>query len=248
MIDWKLLRHTYESTPGMTLKQLSKRYHVKYGTVCAHKSRNNWNRNIATAKTMADQLNNSNLRPKWKLFCAYEVKTCDPYYSYKKAYKCKWSTAHTNAYRLLNNNKVQAELSKLHKQQTVNLHINRSDVLRKMLRVYFNGKLDRDIYFSDRDDKGRKHARKYPHLKENRDSNLEELSFGHGQTHLKLPNMERLGEFLYQVLPAPQRPAKSDTLVKAFESGIYDHEIQLERENSKLKRELVQNKRDNHEN
>ena len=64
-----------------------------------------------------EQLENSDLSDKQRLFCAYYLRTFNATKSYQKAYGCSYQTALTNGPALLGNTRIKNEIKELKKQR-----------------------------------------------------------------------------------------------------------------------------------
>ena len=147
-MKWDEIRKDWEEneTP---LKELSKKYNVKLGTLKSKKSREKWISKIATNKLqeiatkkekvaeVAKKIKNDELNDKQKLFCLYYVKYFNTTKAYQKAYKCGYTTAAANGYKLLKNTHIKEEIGRLKIEMFADEYLDARAVLQKWIDIAF---------------------------------------------------------------------------------------------------------------
>ena len=226
-IKWKRI-YKYYLNHRISLKSLASKFGVKYGTIKARKFRHHWKSNRVSAKSMAEQLDQSNLNGKNKLFCALWLKDYNATKDYRKVYHCKLSTAQVNGSRLLRRPKIQKQLTKLRREQVANLHIDKSDVLRQLISEFFADPSDW-LKFGHRTcvdpETHERYQRSYLYFRNqplNDDQLLNGVKLGRdsGAT-VQLPDKARLAGLLLDYLPNPaNHNYHKDTLIMALMKSV----------------------------
>lgn len=243
--EWKQVRNVYETT-NISMKDLAAKFGIKYGTLKVHKNRNKWQRTIqpskkvtknvtnvtpksneVTDKVTVTELDKSGLTPKRQKFCLLYLKYYNATKAYHEAFGAKMNTSSVEGCRLLNNPKINAELTKLRHHQINQLHIDRSNVLKKLVKMYF-ANIGDYIKFGNQTaediNTGEKYKRSYVYFKNQDDVDTDpvaEIHIGKDGSEVKLPDKTKIAKLLLKYLPAPiNNNVKSDTLISALEDGL----------------------------
>ena len=117
--------------------------HTKNKKVCTQKEsmqkekRNNKNADKEPISQVVNELmKNEELTDKQRLFCIYYSKCFNQLQSYQKAYQCSYEIAAKNAYRLMKNEGIKAQIDELTKV-TINKEILRRGLLQKYIDIAF---------------------------------------------------------------------------------------------------------------
>lgn len=84
-----------------------------------------------------EQLENSDLSDKQRLFCAYYLRTFNATKSYQKAYGCSYQTALTNGPALLGNTRIKNEIKELKKQRMERELLTEEDIFQRYVDIAF---------------------------------------------------------------------------------------------------------------
>lgn len=159
MPNWVLIKKEWE-TSNITLKDLAEKHGVKLGTLKSRKSREKWsrgatkkdatkNKKVATPKKkVAVQkqnkeipkepvIKNDDLTDKQRLFCLYYLKYFNATKAYQKAYEVDYMTANKNAYALMVNHGVKAEIERLKQERFNGVLLDAQAVLQKYIDIAF---------------------------------------------------------------------------------------------------------------
>ena len=146
MTDKKILAEQDYSN-GMKYKDIAKKYSVNENTVKTWAKRNGWSRkkvsksfNAPTEKNLTEKFfesvdSNEELTEKQKLFCIFYVETFNATQAYLKAYGGNYDSASVFGYRLLRNDKIQAEVKKLKEETRKYFEIGFEDYVKYLLKV-----------------------------------------------------------------------------------------------------------------
>ena len=142
---------------GLKLKDIAEKLNIPEGTVRSWKNRYNWDCNVAkkkcnvakgkkTTKRAVQEapteeeyqaIENPELTDKQRLFCVYYIRCFNATKAYQKAYGCTYETAMFNGSRLLRNDKVKNEISRLKKERINREFLSESDIFRKYMDIAF---------------------------------------------------------------------------------------------------------------
>lgn len=140
---------------GMKYKEIAEKYQVSINTVKSWKKRYAWSRDgthtkekgctqnaegMHTKKRIQKKLlesveSNDKLTDKQRLFCLFYVSSHNGLQSYLKAYECSKPVAMVEAYRLLKNPRISAEIKRLKALMSVELDIGPNDMIRYCLKI-----------------------------------------------------------------------------------------------------------------
>lgn len=146
---------------GMKYKDLAEKYGVKIDTVKswvkrhgwakekregAHKGKKGAPKNKGTTKEVIhieepmltnglEELENSELDDRQRLFCIYYVERFNATKAYKKAYGCGYTTARTNGCRLLTKTNVQKEINRLKTTKLKGAMFDLDDLIQKHIDI-----------------------------------------------------------------------------------------------------------------
>lgn len=139
---------------GMKYKDIAKKYGVALSTVKSWKTRNGWQRKNATRrkstrtkpksmhtkrKKVAPSLpppelpESDDLNDQQKAFCLYYLQRYNATWAYQKAYGGSYESALAHGPRLVGNGRIKPYLSKLKNQQSKELYVTATDILRRYL-------------------------------------------------------------------------------------------------------------------
>lgn len=139
---------------GMKYKDIAEKYGVALSTVKSWKTRNGWQRKNATKrkstrtksksmhtkrKKVAPSLpplelpESDELNDRQKAFCLYYLQRYNATWAYQKAYGGSYNSATANGPRLIGNDRIRSYLSKLKDQQSKELYVTATDILRRYL-------------------------------------------------------------------------------------------------------------------
>lgn len=148
MKNYELAKKDYES--GMKYKDIATKYEVSISTVKSWKARYWKNDEVAikservaskkkkvAIKKAIEQLDDSRLTEKQKLFCLYYLQRFNATWAYQKAYGGANSTARTEGSRTLANPNVKLEIERLKKQQATDLYLDSNDILKEYAKQAF---------------------------------------------------------------------------------------------------------------
>lgn len=144
---YELAQKDYEA--GMKYKDIAAKYDVKLNTVKSWKSRY-WNKGAPPEKSVhtkrkkvahkvVDELvDNDDLTDKQKAFCLYYLQRFNAISAYMRAFDADYETAHSNAYRLMANDGIQKQLTKLKKSVANDNYVTASDIAREYAKQAFS--------------------------------------------------------------------------------------------------------------
>ncbi|WP_309295933.1 terminase small subunit [Sporosarcina sp. NCCP-2222] len=140
----------------ITLAALAEKHDVKLGTLKSRKSRDGWSRGVPKKDATKTQkvatptkrmqpkkevfepvVESDDLTDKQRLFCIYYIKYFNATKAYQKAYKCAYTTAMSNGYRLLRNAEISAEIDRLRNERLLEKKLSVDDVLQKYIDIAF---------------------------------------------------------------------------------------------------------------
>lgn len=82
-------------------------------------------------------ISSSGLNDRQLLFCMYYVRCWNATKAYQKAYECDYRTAHANAHRLMANDGIKSEITRLKKDIADGLMLSAEAVLQKYIDIAF---------------------------------------------------------------------------------------------------------------
>ena len=156
MTNWKKIKEEWEAT-DITFVDLADKHNLKTSTVRSRKNREKWQRNdnatqrknVATkkknvaekkepiAEEIKSVMENDDLNDKQKLFCLYYSRSFNATKSYQKAYKVDYLTACANGPRLLGNDRVKEEITRLKEQRYARELLKPEDIFQKYMDIAF---------------------------------------------------------------------------------------------------------------
>lgn len=145
---------------GMSLVDIAKKLKKPEGTVRRWKSTQGWedkgersekksehkasvrkqnkeNKIKAIADDVKQVISNTDLTDKQRLFCLHYVKCFNAIKAYQKAYGVEYLTAASSGYRLLENDRVKAEIQRLKKNRLNREMLDESDIFQKYMDIAF---------------------------------------------------------------------------------------------------------------
>ena len=140
---------------GMSYKDIAAKYNISVNTLKKWIQREGWERkkfvpNVPEKCTqkgykdkdseklkneLFDSLDSSELTEKQKLFCLYYVECFNARQAYLKAYGGENDSASSMAYRLLNDEKIQAEIMRLRETMRSHYNFELADYIKKLLKI-----------------------------------------------------------------------------------------------------------------
>jgi phage terminase small subunit len=141
----------YDDSGGkIKLTDLAEKLDVPASRVRKWKSEDKWERSDSKQKERSDSKrenkhikkkllesveNNDELTDKQRLFCLFYVSSHNGLQSYLKAYECSKPVAMVEAYRLLKNPRIAAEIKRLKALMSTELDIGPNDMIRYCLKI-----------------------------------------------------------------------------------------------------------------
>lgn len=143
---------------GMKYKDIAAKYNVSIDTVKSWKKRHKWERkkgahkiekgctqkiehNAGKNEPIVDEVNdvleNTELTEKQRLFCIFFVKYCNATKAYQKAYKCSYTSAASNGYRMLRNDRVKEMIDQLKQERLNREYLSENDIYQKYMDIAF---------------------------------------------------------------------------------------------------------------
>lgn len=137
---------------GMKLIDIASKLQLPPGTVRRWKSTYGWNNERSESKSersdnsklkkkvhiddgTKETLQNEDLTPERQLFCIYYSRSFNAAQSYQKAYGCGYETAWKNAYKLMANDGVKAEIERLKELKRQQIMISEDDIVELQMRI-----------------------------------------------------------------------------------------------------------------
>lgn len=138
---------------GMKYKDIAAKYEVSINTVKSWKKRNGWSRGapkatkrlhpkqksvhtkekVAPSLPVSDLPDSDELNDRQKAFCLYYLQRYNATWAYQKAYGGSYESALAHGPRLVGNGRIKSYLSKLKEQQSKELYVTATDILRSYL-------------------------------------------------------------------------------------------------------------------
>lgn len=161
-INWNLIKQEYvESNGAVLLKDLAAKYNTKDSTVRSRKNREKWDDELKSVATQQckkqcnvakkkqhkkvevknqeiEELINSELTDKQRLFCIYYNKCFNATKAYQKAYECSYYVANANGSRLLTNASIKEEITRLKASKFKGAMLEPEDLLQKYIDIAFS--------------------------------------------------------------------------------------------------------------
>lgn len=139
--SWK---QRYEWSKGEK-KEGKKSVHTKQKKVCTQNQKSVHTKNGCKTDDIdlpddgtKETLENEELTEKQRLFCIYYSRTFNATQSYQKAYKCSYSTAVANAYRMMENDGIKNELNRLKEIKRQQVLVDETDIVELQMRIAFS--------------------------------------------------------------------------------------------------------------
>ena len=144
---------------GMSLVDIAKELDKPEGTVRRWKSTQKWDgeqksersekkasvrndnrtaKEKAVAEEVEQVMNNPDLTDKQRLFCLHYIRCFNATKAYQKAYGCDYNTAASIGYRLLENDGVKKEISRLKRNRMNREMLDESDIFQKYMDIAFS--------------------------------------------------------------------------------------------------------------
>ena len=152
VMNWEAIRVEFEET-DITIKDLAEKHGIKPATLRSRKSRENWvqrnttknvatksamqHKNVATQKAIDELDDVSSLSEQRKLFCLYFTQNHNATKSYQMAYECSYEVANKNAYTLMVNNGIRAEIKRIKSARSNDWLINDNDIINEWIKMAF---------------------------------------------------------------------------------------------------------------
>lgn len=130
------------------LKEIAAELGVSEDLVSKWKRQDKWSENptnknptnptIKRAKKTAERIEkNQELTDQQKLFCIYFSKTFNATSAYQKAYGCSYVAALSNAFRMMENDGVKAEIQRLKQERYTRALLEPEDIFQKYMDIAF---------------------------------------------------------------------------------------------------------------
>lgn len=160
---WEKIRYEFEHT-NKALKDIATENGVKVSTLRSRKSREQWQRNdsakqlksfamqhqdenatqrknVATSHAI-DEVNKADLSDKQKRFCLLYLQYFNATKAYLEVYDCSYNTAMSNGSMLLRNTKVKNLLHELTAQQSNDLYITSTELIKREIKMLYSSLKD----------------------------------------------------------------------------------------------------------
>lgn len=158
--NYKLAEKDYMS--GMKYKDIAEKYSVSINTVKSWRKRYGWNRKGCTqnkrgahktqssayAKKKVEKkaieedveqlIKNPELTDNQRMFCVYFIRTFNAAKAYKKAYGCDDYSARVNGSRLLTNDNIKGEITRLKQAKMNRAMLSEEDIFQKYMDIAFS--------------------------------------------------------------------------------------------------------------
>jgi phage terminase small subunit len=210
---------------GMKLVEIASQLNLPEGTVRRWKSTHKWDnersdkisershkeseQNKVKRKTVAKEvksvMSNEDLTDKQRLFCIYYSKSFNATQSYKKAYGCDYISASTNGARMLVNDKVREEITRLKEERYSKAFLSEADIFQKYMDIAYSDITDylsfgkKDIKYTDKAGNERTSTVSYVDLNESDEvdgSLISEVSQGKDGVKVKLADKMKALQWL----------------------------------------------------
>lgn len=80
---------------------------------------------------------NVELSENQRFFCLYFIKYLNALKAYQRAYECDYNSAHSNAWRLMANEGIREEITRLKNARAAGIMLDKNDVLQKYIDIAF---------------------------------------------------------------------------------------------------------------
>ncbi len=241
-MDWQAIKHEYETT-NATLRELADKFGCKPSTLRSHKSREKWQRNIATqhatkkqsvakrpqsdaTKIAVKKVEESELTDKQKIFALNYLKSHNATQSYIDAYHVDYNTANVEGPKSLVKPRIRKLLDELKKQQVQDLYLNANDIIMQYAKQAF-ADIGEYVHFGTipiKDDDGNTRHMSFVRLKDDKDvdtSLINEVHIGKDGVVLKLYDKQKAMDKLMEYLPEPTNDDQAkDSFLEAIKLGI----------------------------
>ena len=247
------------------LKEIAAELGVSEDLVSKWKRQDKWSENptnknptnptIKRAKKTAERIEkNQELTDQQKLFCIYFSKTFNATSAYQKAYGCSYVAALSNAFRMMENDGVKAEIQRLKQERYTQALLSPEDIFQKYMDIAFADMSDllslgREVVpvmgpFGPVTETDPETGEKVPVLREVNVVKLKEsdavdttlvgeVKQGRDGVTIKLPDRMKALDWLasHMDMATPEQKAKTDKLIaeterlKAGGSGSQDNEF-----------------------
>ncbi len=134
---------------GVSLVEIANKLGLPAGTVRRWKSTYKWdsersenNERSEFKVSVLKKLDESDLNDKQKLFCLYYVKCFNAAKAYKKAYGCDEYSARSNGYRLMDNDRIRVEITRLKQDKYIRAQLAPDDIFQKFMDIAFSDLTD----------------------------------------------------------------------------------------------------------
>ncbi len=155
---WEKIQYEYENT-NKALKDIADENDVKVSTLRSRKSRNKWKRSSSTKKLKSfamqhedknatqrknvatshaiDEVSKADLTDKQKRFCLLYLQYFNATKAYLEVYDCSYNTAMVNGSMLLRNTKIKDLLHELTAQQSTDLYITSTELIKREIKMLY---------------------------------------------------------------------------------------------------------------
>lgn len=147
-MDMHKLKADFEQ--GYKYDELAKKYGISKGTISKYKKKYGWKRSKkqkqkreTNRKRVSEKVSNAKLskipsaNDKWKKFCLLYLQSYNATQSYLKVYDCSYETARTNGPALLANTRVKKYLDELRAEQSNELYITSTDIIKQQMKIAY---------------------------------------------------------------------------------------------------------------
>lgn len=151
MIDWENIEEEYKYT-DLSMADLARKHNVNPSTLRSRRTREDWQKDRGTEEErqriwdeknatneVIEHLNrNSGLNDRQKKFCLLYLKYFNATKAYQESYDVPYNTASTSGSRLLANDKIKAELTRLKEAQAKELYLDSLDIKKEWMKQAFS--------------------------------------------------------------------------------------------------------------
>lgn len=210
-MNWNKIRKEFETT-DISMAELARKHGVKPGTLRSRKNREKWGesvatekKNVATVKRPKMVIENDDLTEQQKLFCLLYLQYFNATKAYQEAFDVGYSTAHKNSWRLMANEGIKAELTRLKAELQQDMYMNVKDLIKEYAKQAFADITD-FVEFGQTeyiDEGGMQRKRSYVLLKDSEEVDgtlVQEVKQGRDGVTVKLHDKQRAMEALMKYL------------------------------------------------
>lgn len=134
---WKCIYHWEDGERSLTkVNARKKNENVPKEKPSVHKEKTRVNKE-AVAEEVISVISNTELTEKQQLFCMYFIRSFNATRSYQKAYGSKYDVARANGFRLLKNDKIQEEISRMKQERYTRRFLSEDDIFQKYMDIAF---------------------------------------------------------------------------------------------------------------